>query len=302
MYVISGASGNTGAVVADALLARGEKVRVLGRNAAKLERFTKRGAESKIVDVADPNAALLADAFSGAKAIYVMIPPDPQTNDGLAYQGVVSKAFATALQRAAVEHAVVLSSFGAERPDRCGPVVGLHRLEQELRKVAGLNALFLRPGYFMENTLPQVGAIKGFGMMAGPLRGDLKLPLIATRDIGSYAAERLAKLDFEGVETRELLGNADLSYDDAARIIGEAISNPGLKYQRLPNDQMKGLFVQLGMSENMAELILEMCDALNEGYMKGEEPRGAANTTPTSYETFVQDTFVPLYEGRAAHA
>ena len=110
MYVISGATGNTGEVIADALLARGEKVRVLGRNAARLEKFTKGGAEAKTVDIADPNAALLADAFSGATAVYVMIPPDPKTSDVLAYQGVVTKAFATALERATVSHAVVLSS------------------------------------------------------------------------------------------------------------------------------------------------------------------------------------------------
>ena len=303
MYVVSGASGNTGGVVADILLDRGEKVRVLGRHAARLARFTKRGAEAKTVDLADPDAAQLTEALSGAKAVYVMIPPDPTTNDGLAYQRMVTKAFATALQRAAISHAVVLSSIGAQLPDRCGPVTGLHRFEEELRKIGGgLNALLLRPGYFMENTLPQASAIKGFGMMAGPVRGDLKLPMIATRDIGKYAAERLLKADFRGFQTQELLGERDISYDDAAKIIGAAIIKPELRFQQLPSDQMKAILMQMGMSENMSELILEMSDALNDGYMKGQETRNAENTTPTSYETFVEEYFLPAYEGRAAHA
>jgi uncharacterized protein YbjT (DUF2867 family) len=302
MYVIAGASGHTGGVVADLLVERGEKVRVLGRNAANLEKFTQRGAEARIVDVADPNAALLADAFSGAKAVYVMIPPDPSSNDGLAYQGLVTKAFATALERAAITHAVVLSSVGADKPNRTGPVLGLHRMEEQLKQVGDLNALFLRAGYFMENTLGQADVVKNFGMVAGPVRGDLPFALIASRDIGAYAAERLLKLDFQGTETRELLGERDLSYDEIARIVGTAVAKPDLAYQQLPNDQVKGIFVQMGMSENMAGLILEMCDAMNDGYMKALEPRTAANTTPTAYETFVNETFLPLYEGRAAHA
>jgi len=52
----------------------------------------------------------------------------------------------------------------------------------------------------------------------------------------------------------------------------------------------------------MADLILEMSAALNSGYMRALEPRSPQNTTPTSYETFVTEEFVPLYEGKAAAA
>src|SRR5689334_23242005 len=89
MYVITGASGNTGSVVAETLLARGEKVRVVGRNPGHLEKFTRRGAEAAIADLADPDAHHLTNAFSGATAVYAMIPPDLTSADGLAYYGVV---------------------------------------------------------------------------------------------------------------------------------------------------------------------------------------------------------------------
>ena len=302
MYVIAGATGNTGGAVAEALLAKGEKVRVIGRSSGKLEKFTKRGAEAAIVDLADPDAADLTKAFSGAKAVYAMIPPDPTSSDALAYAGVVAKVFATALQTAAISHVVVLSSVGADKPSKTGPVVGLHRLEEAIGAVGALNALFIRAGYFMENLFPQVGIIRNFGVLGGPLRTDLAVPMIATRDIGEYAAERMLKLNFKNKQARELLGHRDISYNDVARVIGKAIGNPQLGYVQMPDDQIKQALVQMGMSANFAALFLEMSGSLNSGYMAALEKRSAENTTPTSIEQFAGDTFAPLCEGRAAHA
>jgi uncharacterized protein YbjT (DUF2867 family) len=300
MYVVIGATGNTGSVVAEKLLANGEEVRVVGRDPKRLERFTQKGAEAFAADVTD--AAALTKAFSGAKAVYAMIPPNITSTDVRANQERVTGALATALEKSGVKHAVVLSSFGADKPDKTGPVVGLHNLEEKLNGIAGLNALYLRAGYFMENTLPQVGVIKSFGMMAGPVRADLRLPMIATRDIGAVAAEALLKLDFEGKRSRELLGARDVNYAEAARVIGDAIGKPGLSYTQMPAAQLKPALTQMGMSSNMADLLLEMADALNAGYMRPLEPRSPQNTTPTTFETFVAEEFVPRFQGKAARA
>ncbi len=92
------------------------------------------------------------------------------------------------MEQAGVQYAVSLSSIGADKPDRTGPVVGLHRFEQRLNRIPGLNVLHLRPGYFMENTLAQIGPVQALGIAAGPLDPDLKLPMICTGDIGMAAA------------------------------------------------------------------------------------------------------------------
>ena len=126
--------------------------------------------------------------------------------------------------------------------------------------------------------------------------------MIAARDIGRYAAERMLKLDFKDKEARELLGQRDVTYTEATRVVGEAIGNPQLSYMQLPDEQLKPALTQLGMSENAASLILEMAAALNSGYMAALEKRSPQNTTPTSIEQFVKETFVPRFEGRAAHA
>jgi len=298
MYVVLGASGNTGHVVANNLLARGQKVRVVGRNAARLQPLTAKGAEPFIADVTDAGA--LAKAFHQADSAYVMIPPNTTSNDPLGYSNRVGDAIAAAIKNAAIKNVVSLSSIGADKTSGTGPVVGLYNLEQKLNQISGANVLHLRAVYFMENTLPQVNAIRQMGAVASPLRANLKLAMIATRDIGAAATDALLKPNFQGKQTRELLGQRDLTYTEVATIIGKAIGKPDLKYIQAPDDQFRGALIQMGMSEQFARLLLEMIGALNSGYMRALEPRTAQNTTPTSLETFVAESFVPAYQQQAA--
>jgi uncharacterized protein YbjT (DUF2867 family) len=300
MYVILGATGNTGSVVAKKLLDSGKKVRVVGRDANKLSPLVSQGAEAVTADVTDP--AALTQVLGGAEAVYALIPPNMQTNDFRVYQDQVTGATATALEDAHIKHAVMLSSIGADKPDKTGPVVGLHLLEERLNQIANLNVLHLRAGYFMENLLPQIGIIQNFGTMAGPLRADLQLPLIATQDIGEFAANALLDLNFSGKETQELLGQRDISYQELARIVGNAIGKPALAYAQLPSQQVIQAMSSMGISTNVATLLCEMSESLNSGYMKPLEARSAKNTTPTSFETFVNEKFVPAFRAKAAGA
>ena len=298
MYVVLGASGNTGHIVAKNLLARQQKVRVVGRNSAHLQPLAAQGAEIFVGDVTDVSA--LTKAFQRADSAYVMIPPNPASNDPLGYQERVSDAIAAAVKSAGIKNVVSLSSIGADKTSRTGPVLGLHHLEQKLNQIDSANILYLRAGYFMENTLPQVGAIRMTGSVIGPFRPDLKLPMIATRDIGAAAADALLSLGFHGKQTRELLGQRDLDYTEIAAIIGKAIGKPNLGYVHAPDDQVRSAMVQMGMSEKFAGLLLEMTASLNSGYMRALEPRTPRNTTPTPFETFVAESFVPAYQQQAA--
>jgi len=298
MYVVLGASGHTGHIVANQLLAGGQKVRVVGRNAAHLQPLAAKGAETFIADVTD--AATLAQAFRQADSAYVMIPPNTTSNDPLDYSNRVGDAIAAAVQNAGTKNVVALSSIGADKASGTGPVVGLHNLEQKLNQINGANVLHLRAGYFMENALPQVNAVRQMGAVATPLRADLKLAMIATRDIGAAAAEALLRPSVRGKQTRELLGQRDLTYSEVSTIIGQAIGKPDLKYVQVPDDQFRGVLLQMGMSEQFAKLLVEMTGALNAGYMRALEPRSPQNTTPTSFETFVAESFVPAYRQQAA--
>ena len=298
MYVVLGASGNTGHVVARNLLARQQKVRVVGRNSAHLQPLAALGAEVFVGDVTDLSA--LTKAFQKVDSAYVMIPPNPTSNDPLAYEERASDAIADAVKSNGLKHVVSLSSFGADKTGRTGPVLGLHHLEQKLNQIDSANVLHLRPGYFMENTLPQVGAIRITGSMIGPIRPDLKLPMIATRDIGAAAADALLTLGFHGKQTHELLGQRDLDYTEIATIIGKAIGKPNLGYVHAPDDQIRSAMVQTGMSDKFVGLLLEMCASLNSGHMRPLEARTSRNTTATRFEDFVAESFVPAYQQQTA--
>ena len=87
MYVVTGATGNTGRVVANRLLDQGKKVRVIGRSAERLQSFVARGAEAFVADLNDQ--AALTKAFTGAEGVYAMIPPSATSQD---YRGEQRRA------------------------------------------------------------------------------------------------------------------------------------------------------------------------------------------------------------------
>ena len=295
-YVILGATGNTGSIIADTLLSGRKKVRVVGRDAGRLQRFVRKGAEAFTADVSD--AAALTKAFSGARAAYLMLPPITSRED----QERESDAIAKAVTESGLRYAVHLSSYGAHVPEGTGPVTGLHSSEQKLNAIGGLNVLHLRAAYFMENNLAAIGMIQGMGIFGHALLPDLKLPMIATRDVGNYAAQRLLDLDFSGKQTRELLGERDLSMTEVTAVIARGIGKPDLRYEQFPYDQVQQVLEQMGMPPKKAAVYIEMFKAINAGVLAAQEPRSRENSTPTSFEKFVQDVFAPAYHGKAVTA
>src|SRR6266567_972009 len=296
MNVILGASGNTGSIIANSLLSTGQKVRVMGRDAGRLQHFVRKGAEAFTANVSD--AAALTKAFRGARAAYLLLPPITSRED----QERESDAIAKAVKESGLRYAVHLSSYGAHVPEGTGPVAGLHSSEQKLNAIEGLNVLHLRAAYFMENNLAAIGMIHGMGLVGNALLPDLKIPMAATRDVGDYAAQRLLHLDFSGKQTRELLGERDLSMTETTAVIARGIGKPDLRYEQFPYDQVQQVLTQIGIPPKGAALYIEMYKAINAGVLVPQEPRSPENSTPTSFEEFVQDVFAAAYHGKATTA
>jgi uncharacterized protein YbjT (DUF2867 family) len=296
MYVVLGATGNTGSIIASSLLAKGKKVRVVGRSEERLQGFVRNGAEAFTTDMSD--VAALARAFRGARAAYLLLPPITSRED----QERESDAIAKAVAESGLTHAVYLSSYGAHVPEGTGPVTGLHSAEEKLNAVGGLNVLHLRAAYFMENNLAAIGMIRGMGIFGHALLPNLKLPMIATPDVGNYAALRLLALDFSGKQTRELLGERDLTMTEVTAAIARGIGKPDLRYEQFSYEQMQQALTQMGFSPKKAGVYIEMFAAINTGVLAAQEARSQENSTPTSFENFVQDVFAPAYHGKASAA
>jgi uncharacterized protein YbjT (DUF2867 family) len=293
MYAITGATGNIGSKVVEILLERGNKVRVIGRDAARLQPLVKKGAVAAVGDLRD--TAFLAGAFSDAEAVFAMIPPDYTAVDFRGYQNEVGRSIVDAITRGGVRYVVNLSSQGAELPAGTGPILGLHDQELRLNRLAGVNVLHLRPTYFMENLLMNIPLINQMGIAGSAVRGDLKFAMIATRDIAARVAGHLQDRDFEGKVVADLLGQRDLSLEEAIAVIGRRIGWADLTYVQFPYDEAAKGMVAMGISPDVSRLFMAMSRALNEGLFAVNRPRTAENTTPTSIEAFAE-VFAAAFE------
>jgi len=226
-YVVLGASGHVGGIVAARLVEAGKRVRVVARNAAPLAPLAAKGAEVVTGSMDDPTFA--RHAFEGAGAAFLLVPPN--LGPGIrAWQDRTARTLGDALEAARVPYALTLSSIGAHLPSGNGPIAGLHVLEERLDRIDGLSPLHLRPGYFFENNLGAIGLVKAMGALGGALRADLPMAHVATRDIGEVAARRLLALDWKGRTVHELHGERDLTMAGVATALGKAIGKPDLRY------------------------------------------------------------------------
>ena len=291
MIVVTGASGRTGKIVAETLLAKGKSVRVIGRDAGRLAPLVELGADAAIGSVEDLPS--LSISFEGAEAVYLVLPEDLSQPDVCGHQERISDCYTAAIARARVRFVVNLSSIGAQHAKGTGPIVGLHNQEQKLNRIEGLNVLHLRCAYFMENIFASAKPLIGMGVLPGGMRGDIAIPWIATRDIGTYAAMRLEARDFAGSSIQELHGQRDIAMNEAASIVGKAIGNPDVRYVQLPNSVLTDNLLKMGMPEESVDLILEMWEGANTGLISPLEQRSARNTTPTSLDSFVREEFAP---------
>ncbi len=293
MYVIMGATGNIGSKLANILLDKDEKVIVIGRSAERLRPFVDHGAEAAVGDISD--AEFLTHVFKGADAVFAMIPPNYTTDNVRGFYNEIGANIVKAIQESGVEHVLFLSSHGAHLAENTGPIKGLHDVEQQLNELDDVNVLYLRPTYFMENLLANVGMIKNMGIIGSEIKGDVKFSMIATQDIALVAADHLIKRDFSGKSVHELLGERDVSLQEVTKIFGGEIGKPDLNYIQLSSEDAKKGMMESGLSDDVSDQLLELGQAITSGIIAVNQPRTAENTTDTSIEEFAE-FFAQVYK------
>ncbi len=291
MITILGATGNIGSKIAGLLKKNGVRTRLVARSADRLRTMVDKRTEAMAGDARDTE--FLMKAFQGSDAVFTMIPPDPRAENFRTYAAEIGESIARAVQLAGIKYVVNLSSIGADLDSGTGPIAALHAQEERLNRVPGLNVVHLRAGYFMENLLMSRDLVQGRGINGGAVRGDIKLPMIATADIALFCTDRLMKLDFSGSSVAYVLGSSDLSLIEATMTIGIKIGKPNLPYVMFtPKDAEAGM-VSAGLSPDMARQYVEMSQAFNEGRIKTK--RTPESTTRTSFDEFCTSVLVPFY-------
>jgi uncharacterized protein YbjT (DUF2867 family) len=297
MITILGASGKTGKAVAEALLQKGEKIRCVGRSLGHLQPLVDRGAEAFIGDQAD--ARFLSSAFNkGTDAAYVLIPPKMDVDNVRDYYKTMGTTIVKAIKTSGLKKVVFLSSLGAERDEGTGPVLGLHDVEKMLDRLSDVDIVFLRPGYFYENTLMNIGLIKSKKVIANAMDPDAPILMVSTKDIGSKAAELLSDREFEGHSVVELFGQR-MSYKMVTEIIGDKIGIPDLPYTEASDrDAIDGM-VAMGLSKSMAESFVELAHGISAGLVTTTKLDPAKPNAPTKYCDFVDEVFYPMFRKAA---
>ncbi|MBI4955292.1 MAG: NmrA family NAD(P)-binding protein [Myxococcales bacterium] len=253
MYVVAGVSGHVGSVVAEALLAKGQKVKVLVRDAAKGLAWSKKGAEVAQGSLEDQ--AFLTGALKGATGFFTLLPPNYAAPDFYAFQCATSDAIAGAVKASGVPHVVLLSSVGADLPSGTGPIKGLHYLENALRKT-GTKLTAIRAGYFQENVANSLAPAKGMGVFPNfTPSADYPMPMIATKDIGALAAESLLAPAGKS-EIVDLHGPA-YSIRQLSDKLGQALGKP-LQIVDIPQAGWVDAMVKAGLPPHVAEVYAEM--------------------------------------------
>lgn len=285
-------TGHVGSAVADFLLDFGGdiSVKLLGRRAEKLRKFAERGAEISIG--AQDDAAFLLKATHDVDALFWVTPPGYGSDNLRAFQNRLGAAAATAVRTNHIARVVNLSSIGAQNPSGVGPIGGLHDVEGRLDDAAD-NVTHLRPGFFFENLLWQLDSIKNHDRITLPLAGSQRYPMLAARDIGGAAAQRLADPDWEGNYVQELHGPADLSFDEVAGIVSKVLGRK-IAFVRCEPQEMRQVLIDHAISENAADSMLEMYEAVNTGRLRPIQPRSEETTTPTTLLEFVHDVISPM--------
>ena len=267
MFVVVGATGNTGSVVADTLLSRKQPVRIVVRSADKGAAWKAKGAEIVVASLDDMSS--LTNAFEGAKGVYLLVPPNYAATAWLADQRSRMDRAAEAVQRSAIGHVVFLSSVGAHIAEGTGPIRAARYGEQAIG-AAAKNLTILRPCYFMENWAPVLGAAKGQGVLPTFIAPQAMIPMIATKDIGRVGAEQLMA-GGKGTQIVELAGPEEYSPDQVAATLGQILGKP-VTAQHAPLSAAVPTFKSFGFSDEAAKLFEEMYTSFSTGAIGYEHP------------------------------
>ena len=297
-YVITGASGNISKPLSEKLLNAGHQVTVIGRNADHLKELVDKGAQPAIGSVDDVD--FLIKTFAGADAVYIMVPPNIKVANWKNYIAQMGGNYAKAIEANRVGHVVNLSSIGAHMADGCGPVSGLYHVEQTLNALADANIKHLRPGYFYQNLLGNIGLIKSLGIMGGNFGGPgSKLVLSNTDDIADVAADELIHLYFAG-KTVRYMASDEKNGDEIARIVGAAIGKPDLHWAVFDDQQALLGMLQAGLPEEIAKNYVEMGHAIRTGEMTADYwKHHPGHLGKRKLEDFA-NLFAAIYNGQGA--
>lgn len=266
--ILTGSLGNISKPLATALVQQGHAVTVISTKPDKQAEIEALSATAAIGSVDD--VAFLTTTFTGADAVYLMVPPHFAVADSRAYHQQIGRNYARAVEQSGVRRVVQLSSWGAHLAEGTGGILGTHDVEVILREVPGIALTHLRPTSFFTNFYTSVGMIKNAGIMGANYVGDIEVSFVHPRDIATAAAEELAKpATAVGADVRYVASD-ERTANEVAHVLGAAIGKPDLKWVAFTGEQMREGMVKNGVPANRADEVVDIYVSINNGKL-GED-------------------------------
>jgi len=256
--IITGSLGHIGKPLTEDLVKKGHEVTVISSNPERQGAIAALGAAPAIGSVKD--AGFLTSVFKGADAVYTMVPPVGYFTPGIDpvnYFSNIGHNYVEAVRQAGVTRVVNLSSWGAHLDKGNGGIAGAYHLEKILDELpTEVSITHLRPTSFYYNLYNFIHSIKNTGMITAAYGGDDNTVLVAPEDIAVAAAEELEK-PASGRSIRYVASD-ELTCNEVARVLGEAIGMPDLKWIVIPGEQLQDSLENAGMPANMAASLVEL--------------------------------------------
>jgi uncharacterized protein YbjT (DUF2867 family) len=265
--IVTGSLGNISKPLTKELVQKGHIVTVISSNASRQKEIEDLGATAAIGSLED--SYFLTTTLAGADAVYTMVPPgnyfDPNL-DLLAYYIRLGKNYAEAINASGVKRVVNLSTIGGNLKEGNGILAGAHHVEVILNELpADVSITHIRPNSFYYNLFGFVEMIKSQGIISANYGGDNIIPWVSPIDIAAVISEELTNL-FKGRNARSV-ASEDLSGSETAKILGEAIGEPDLKWVVVSDEETLNGLVSIGMNTKIASGLVEMYAALHSGLL-----------------------------------
>lgn len=265
--VVTGSLGHISLPLTKELVKKGHTVTVISSNAERQREIEALGAIAAIGSLED--VAFLTATFTGADAVYCMVPPtnyfDPQL-DLLAHYKKLGHNYAQAIAQSGVKRVVNLSTIGAHLEKKSGILIGAHHVHNILNSLPSDVAItHLRPTSFYYNLYAYVEKIKSVGAIMVNYGTEATIPWVSPLDIAATIAEEF-ETPLIGRKVR-YVASEELSGDETARILGEAIRKPDLKWVLVSDEQALSGLVAIGMNKQIAAGLIEMYASLQSGLL-----------------------------------
>jgi uncharacterized protein YbjT (DUF2867 family) len=281
MLAITGVTGNVGGEVTRNLLAAKQRVRAVVRDVRKCEYWAERGCEVVGADIND--AAALTAAFRGTEGVFVMVPSSFDPSPDFREARAIGVTLRTALQAARPGKVVYLSTIGAQATQ--SNLLTQHTLIEEALRGLPLPITFLRPGWFMENSLWDVAPARNSGVIPSFLQPlDKPVPMVATADIGRVASELLLEA-WEGYRVVELEGPSRVTPNEIANTFADLLGHP-VRMEAVPREKWESLFKSQGMKNPTPRI--RMLDGFNEGWIEFENGKEGSRKGKVALKTVLQ--------------